>query len=452
MRILVIQFASAVRHPPPRFEPQLGALLALLKQRGHTLTLLGVSRFDERLLKEALARQLPQLIYADIDSVCSDIARRTLQHLEGHEFLPVVAGGLFASLAPETALSFPGVVAVALGEPDASLVTYLERFKDPAIGQVTQGVWLRDERGLARPSMPALIEDLDSIPFPDRELFNANRANPVQEIEIAIGRGCQRSYGYSPDAALAALYSNHNAWARRRSVANVLEELSELKTRYPSMRRVRFLNDEFTSDLEWLRVFASEYRAGDRVPFRCRAAADSVSEEVVELLTSSGCEQVDIDLISGSDFIRNEVFQMSLSEEQIQDAVARLTAARIRVVPRIFVGCPYEGIVSLDETARLLRRVQPVDADIRPYYPMPGTPAAELAREMGWLHPRGEEQYHADRCGLDLPACRPAIVDAALQQLRGEFGENTPNGNWWRIFNDAARSIMTRLAGRQSQS
>src|SRR5262245_15764685 len=143
MRILILQFASGVgRRRVPRFEPQLGTLLALLRERGHDLTLAGLRRFDVPAIKAALAKALPQLIYADLSPVCVDVARGALQYVQEHEFVPVVAGGAFATVDPGACLSLPGVKAAAVGEPDASLVTYLERIKDPAIGQVVRGVWL----------------------------------------------------------------------------------------------------------------------------------------------------------------------------------------------------------------------------------------------------------------------------------------------------------------------
>ncbi|MCA9242970.1 MAG: hypothetical protein KDA32_03370, partial [Phycisphaerales bacterium] len=170
MRILILQFRPAVRGlVVPRFDPSLGVLISLLRERGHELSILGVSRFQQERVKSALAAGLPQLIYADIAAVCSDIAQRTLRYVQDHEFLPVVVGGQYATVEPAASLSLPGVQAVALGEPDASLITYFERMKDPAIGQVVRGVWLRDESGLARPQMPALVEDLDSLPFAERD-------------------------------------------------------------------------------------------------------------------------------------------------------------------------------------------------------------------------------------------------------------------------------------------
>ena len=107
------------RRHVPRFEPQLGTLLALFRARGHEPALIGLSRYDESAVKTALARTLPQLIYADIDGVCSNIARRTLEYIQSHEFLPVVAGGMFPTLEPSASLSLPAVQAVAIGEPDA---------------------------------------------------------------------------------------------------------------------------------------------------------------------------------------------------------------------------------------------------------------------------------------------------------------------------------------------
>jgi len=217
MRILIIQFISDTRgRPVPRFDPQLGTLAALLKRRGHELSLLGSARFDLDAIKSALARDLPQLIYADIAPVCVDPARRTLHYINEHQFLPFVAGGAYPTVDPAGCLSLPGVQAVAIGEPDASLITYLERIKDPAGGQVVPGVWLRDEQGLVRPDMPALVENLDSLPFAERELFDyAAHIARTGQIEIAVGRGCPQQCAYCVNDWLQSIYENRGTWVRR---------------------------------------------------------------------------------------------------------------------------------------------------------------------------------------------------------------------------------------------
>jgi len=446
MRILVLQLVPDIRgRAVPRFEPQLGTLLALLKKREHQLALLGLARFDVEAVKAALARTLPQLVYADIAGVCVDTARRTCEYIQTHEFLPVVAGGYYPSVDPAGCLSLPSVQAVAIGEPDASLATYLERIRDPAAGQVVSGVWLRDESGLARPDLPPLVEDLGSLPFPERDLFHyAEHVRRTGEIEIAVGRGCPQECAYCVNDWLAEIYENRGTWVRRRTPENVLAEIKLLRERYQGVQRVRFLDHALALDLDWLRRFLPVYTQRCGLPFRCHLRLNAASEEIVRALAAARCEQVTVELISASDFIRNEIFDMNLSGEQIEAGFGWLKTAGIRIRAIVYLGCPYESEASLDETRRLLQRLQPDLADIRPYYPWPGTRALDICRDNGWLHVRGEDLYHNDRVGIDMPACRAEFVDAFVRRLRAEIHalQDVP---WWRRWATAPRAALARL-------
>jgi hypothetical protein len=114
----------------------------------------------------------------------------------------------------------------------------------------------------------------------------------------------------------------------------------------------------------------------------------------------------------------------------------------------VYLGAPYESEVSLEETRDLLRRLRPDTVDIRPYFPFPGTAAADLARENGWAHPRGEEQFHADRNGIDMPACRAEVVAGFLRKLRAEFSA-TWGEPWWRRWSSASRSALGQIFQRR---
>ncbi len=450
MRILVLQFAPDTRgRHVPRFDPQLGVLLALLERREHELTLAGLAHFDLEKLKPALARALPQLVYADISAVCVDAARRSLEYIDRHEFLPIVAGGEYASLTPADALSLPGVNAVAIGEPDASLVTYFERMKDPAVGQVVSGVWLRDERGLAQPDLPPLVEDLNSLPFAHRELFNyAEHVGQTGQIEIATGRGNPQRYTYSTSERLEQLYERRGTWVRKRAPANVLAEIALLREQYEGVRRVRFVDPAFALDGEWLMTFLEGYLRRWRLPFRCHLRANALDESTTRQLAATGCELADIDVISGSYLIRNEIFEMDLTAEQIRASFGYLRAAGIRTRAVVYLGAPYESEASLEETRKLLHELRPDIADIRPYYPWPGTRARDLCQEQGWIHARGEEQYHLDKPGIDMPACRPAIVSAFIRRLRSELPQSLDEP-WWRRWSTASRTALGQVFQRR---
>ena len=450
MRILAFQFAPDVRgRLVPRFEPQLGTLLALLERREHVLTLAGLARFDLGKIKAALASSLPQLIFADIAPVCVDAARRTFENVERHEFLPIVAGGVYPTVDPAAALSLPGVRAVAIGEPDASLVTYLERIKDPTAGQVVSGVWLRDEQGLARPALPPLVEDLSSLPFANRELFRyGDVVRATGQVEIAVGRGCPQRCAYCVNDTVARLYEGGGMWVRRRPPGNILAEIAQLRERYAGVQRVRFLDHAFALDDAWLADFLPVYRQKCGLPFRCHLRANAATDEIIRRLAEAGCELVDVEVISGSDFIRNEVFSMDLGNDAIRATLAGLRAAGIRSRAIVYLGAPYEGEASLEDTRTLLLDVKPDLVDVRPYHPWPGTRARVLCQEQGWLHPRGEEQYHQDRTGIDLPACRPDALAAFIRRLRGELPTEVGEP-WWRRWSQASRVALGQVFQRR---
>lgn len=450
MRILVLQFVPGTRRRPvPRFEPQLGTLLALLERRGHTLGLLGLAGFDLEAVKAALARSLPQLIYADISPVCVDAARRTFEYIERREYLPIVVGGLYPTVEPAAALSLPGVHAAAIGEPDASLVTYLERIKDPAVRQIVSGVWLRDEQGLARPAPPPLVEDLSSLPFPHRELFGyAAHVARDGELEIAVGRGCPQHCGYCLNPGLATLYAGRGVWVRRRPVGHILAEIAALRERYPGARRIRFLDHALTLDRAWLAEFLAAYRTRCGLPWRGHVRANATDSELAAQLAASGCVEVTLELISASDFIRNDVFTMDLSGEQIAAAHAALRTAGLRTRVTVYVGAPYESEASLAETRAMLLSLRPDVVDVRPYFPWPGTAARELAREHGWLHSRGEEQYHREYPGIDMPACRPGIVGRFVRRLRAELPTEVAEP-WWRRWPATAAANLAAVFERR---
>ncbi|MFH1747833.1 MAG: radical SAM protein [Planctomycetota bacterium] len=446
MRILVIQFVPDTRgRPVPRFDQQLGTLLALLRKREHELALLGLPRFNQEVVKSILARQLPQLIYADISPVCVDGARRTLEYIQQHEFLPIVVGGGYPTVDPEGSLSLPGVQAAAIGEPDASLVTYFERIKDPAIGQVVSGIWLRDESGLSQPDLPYLVEDLNSLPFPERDLFNcAEHVRQTGQIEVAVGRGCPQKCAYCQNDRLAGIYQGRGMWTRRRSPQNVLAEINLLRQRYAGVRLVRFLDHAFALEREWLDDFLKVYATRCQLPFRCHLRLNTTDEDVTQRLAATGCELVDVEVITASNFIRNDIFDMDLSGEQIETGFKALKSAGLRTRAIVYLGAPYESEASLAETRSLLLRLRPDLVDIRPYYPFPGTQARETSRDNGWLHLGGEEQYHQDRVGLDMPACRPKIVEPFIRQLRKDIPA-PGNGPWWRRWSQASRTALSHI-------
>jgi radical SAM superfamily enzyme YgiQ (UPF0313 family) len=235
------------------------------------------------------------------------------------------------------------------------------------------------------------------------------------------------------------MYADLGVWTRRRSAESILDEIESLRQQFTGVRLVRFLDHAFALNQDWLADFLAIYRERCDLPFRCHLRANAIDATVVSGLAGAGCKLADMEIISGSDFIRNEIFTMELDEMQIRGAFELLRGAGIKTRVIVYLGSPYDSEASLEDTRALLRRIKPDTVSARPYFPWPGTAATGTCAENGWLQSRGEEQYHEDRCGIDMPACRPAAVAAFLKRVRKEFSTALAEP-WWRRWSQASRS------------
>ena len=189
---------------------------------------------------------------------------------------------------------------------------------------------------------------------------------------------------------------------RRRPLAHLVQEIAWLRTTYPALRRLRFSGCGFPLDESYLKEFAAAFAAAP-LPFSARVKPADLDARAAAQLRQAGCDELELEVLSGSNFIRNEIFNLDLSEEAIVRAFAAARGAGLRTTALVQVGLPYETVITVEQTANLLRRLAPDQTEVRVYYPLPGTKAYELCRENGWLSGRGEADYFTGQSTLDLP-------------------------------------------------
>jgi len=215
------------------------------------------------------------------------------------------------------------------------------------------------------------------------------------------------------------LYAERGNFVRRRSVGHVLEEIGQVLATSPRVDELRFYDHAFADDPDWLAAFADEYARRHAVPWTCHVPLDAVSPAVAAALARGRCRGVRTHLGSGSRFIREEILSMRLGDEQIVKSCRLLREAGLAVCAKVYVGAPYESAITCEETLRLLRACR--CDEVRPivYYPTPGTRAAELCAENGWISGRGEENYWAGKSVLNMPSLSAEKIEQFARRLPG---------------------------------
>mgnify|MGYP006276081665 FL=1 len=396
MRVLFLEIDTekswAVASLGPAF------LAAVIRREGHEAAMLRVvPDTDLAALRAEVAARAPDLV---------GLSLTTRQWLRGREVaaaiaplgIPLIAGGLHPTFAPEAVLAAPGFDAVCLGEgelPFASLVRHLEAGLDIRDAEIAN-IWVK---GGTRPAMSPPIPEIDSIPFMARDMLDEHHG----VVNVTTQRGCPFPCTYCAAGMFNRLYKGLGEYGRRRSKENVFAELEAIRAA-GQLTYVIFLDDTFTINHPWVLDFCSDYAERIGVPFTLHARADTVPPRLIDALAAAGCRHIVYGVESGSERFRREIMKRAMSNARIVDTFRRTREAGIIATANYMIGLPGETREDIEATFELHARAQPVDFGVFVFYPFPGTQLFEVCRQRGYLpHDWLERPARHDASILDLP-------------------------------------------------
>lgn len=294
-----------------------------------------------------------------------------------------VFGGPHPTFFPEM-IEEEGVDGICVGEGEGAMLDLAQVLNNGSLEPNIRNWWFKVNGEVVRNPVRRYIDDLDTLPFPDRELVYEHHA-PTKHSKIKhffSGRGCPYDCTYCFNHALSEIYKGMGKRVRKRSVDVVSAEINAVRERYP-LAFVVFLDDTFTIRGDWMEEFAEKYPVRVGLPFFCNVRANLVTEELVEQLQQAGCVSAGMGIEAANDRIRNEVLQRNMSKEQILRACQLLRAAGINVMSTNMVGLPTGGLEDDLETLKLNIECQPAFANAFIFQPYPRTQLGELARRDG---------------------------------------------------------------------
>ena len=154
-----------------------------------------------------------------------------------------------------------------------------------------------DGKVFCNPVRP-VVEDIDEIEFPDRELYlpYSWRVGHKDFQYVLTSRGCPFNCTYCYNNAAADYYGGKKSFVRLRSLDNVFLELKYIRDTI-SPKKIGFSDDFLGSGKkEWIESFLHRYKEEIRVPFNVCFRANSLASDakLSRLLKEAGCFQVGI--------------------------------------------------------------------------------------------------------------------------------------------------------------
>lgn len=368
------------------YEPQgIMYLSSALKAAGHQVELAVVARHDPVAVARAFQPDVAAYsVITGSQRYYLGVNRRLKAEMPG---LFSVFGGPHPTFFPEM-VGEEGVDGICRGEGEAALVELANALGEggpSAVLELDNWSFRRNGDLVTNPVRP-YVEDLDSLPFPDRALVYGREPIAARSKikHFLTGRGCPYNCTYCFNHALGQIYRGKGKRFRQHSVDYVIEDIRRVRERYP-LEFVVFVDDTFVLSHEWLAEFADKYPRKIGLPFFCNTRANLVTAEQVRLLKAAGCHSVSMGIEAASDRLRNELLKRHMSKEQILEAARLLREGGLHFTTTNMIGLPTSTLEDDFETLALNIAARPSYAHVFIFQPYPRTELGEFTRERGWM-------------------------------------------------------------------
>jgi len=359
---------------------------------------------DGRLSPEGVLKRLveysPDIVGVPLFSTNLPAAYGFIRLLGSGKFgWKILAGGPHSTIRAQDVLdTFNECDYVLRGEAENSVKDLVKCLKTNSHLNSVPGLSYREAgRVIHNPDSPINM-DLDSIPFPARELLKGAYKNNIYwrigqrgaTDVIITSRGCPYSCNFCFKVA--------NKF-RVRSPENVLRELIEIRSF--GTRNVHIMDDIFVFKKDrCLKILKMIKKEKLGIEFKVRARVDCIDKELLLAMKDAGVNSVVYGIESGSQKIL-DLMNKRTTVEMNYKAIAMTKKAGLQCYSDIFIGYPGETPETIAMTEEFILKSRPTAVNISYMYPLPNTQVYNQAKSDGTL--RNDWGIHSDAAWVQLP-------------------------------------------------
>ncbi len=366
-----------------------------------------------------------------------------------------VVGGPHPTIMVEEVAEIPHFDYIVTREGEVTFPWLLGRIRD---GQPPEERVLEGE-----------VPDLEALPFADRDLFLEEWRKygyslqspevpfvpdlPPPFLTIIAGRGCKYNCNFCQPAE-RLLFGRH---VRKRSAANVVEELKLLRDRY-AFASFMFHDDCLTENREWVMEFCDRYQAeGFTQPFFCQSRADILvlHEDMVKRMSEVGLRGYFIGFESGSDRVLRFLRKGTTRQINLQAAqVCRKYG--VKIWANYMLGLPTETKEEAMDTISMLREIDPDWYSPAFYTPHPGSDLYDYCIEHDLSLVTSHDQFRRNPWETKIRGHDPAFLQWALRESQRRKAGNALRrqaGYLWGRYarpDKVARRLRRLVTGQQA--
>ena len=361
----------------------LASIVSVTKINGHCTKVIVIrSKEDYSGILNEVSRFKPQIVgFSSVSSQFNFVKEIAKLIKEKYPDILTVCGGVHPTINPDCIAETNFLDGIFVGESENSFVEFLSKAENSKPYKATDNFAYIDDGKLIINKLKPLILNLDTLPYPDREIYPfEDTLKKVDYAPFFFSRGCPYLCSYCSNHAIAKVYNLPVNNPRYRSPESSICEIEEVISRF-RVKKILIGDDIFGLDKKWREEFCKEYKKRINIKFICLLRANVVDEEFVRLLKEAGCYRISIGIESGNEYVRNHIMNRRISDEQIVKAFDIAHKYGLYTNAINIVGVPGETKEMIWDTINLNRRVKPTSSGVNIFYPYKGTKLGDYCFE-----------------------------------------------------------------------
>ena len=260
-----------------------------------------------------------------------------------------------------------GADVLCIGEGEVTVLEIVDYLNGNRTRRDMKGVCWMDEGQVVYAPPQNLIQDMDSIPFPDRtkidvrsyhDYYIYNMRTPY--VTMMAARGC---------AYQCSFCTSHEVWrkkVRTRSPENVVAEIDHLVCDY-GVKYISFQDDVFAPNIKWLKVFTTLLKSRQYdLKWMCILHPMSFRknrEEALDMLKGAGCDCISMGLQSSDPVVLKGICRNSDEPSNAFDLIQKAKKRGFLTSMGCIFGLPGDTIESLEGTVNYIMDCKPHHAE-----------------------------------------------------------------------------------------
>lgn len=313
---------------------------------------------------------------------------RVLEYAQGLKKVsaaPICLGGPHPIIEPAEILAKETIDYVVLGEGEATIVELLAAISAGNDLGGVKGIGYKNGSGkVVINESRALIQDLDSLPWPARHLVPLEKYRPAPHHYLTLpmttmitSRGC-------PFGCLFC--ASRNIWGRRyrtRLVVKVIEEIKFLIKTY-GIKNINFWDDLWGLNRHWTEEFCrTMIKEKINISWSCERRVDTVDLEILKLMKRAGCYSIFYG-VESLDQACLDAINKGIKVEQAEKVIRLTKEAGIETRVNFILGLPHETPAKVKAMVKKIIKLNPDYIKFNILTPFPGTALYEEVKTGKW--------------------------------------------------------------------